>query len=520
MRRARQVARGTRFDDHANAASGWRASVRATNPCIPGGRAASASRAAVSDSNGANTQPPDPVIRAERRALRQRCQRRSDLGKACRRYGLQVVPAITLGKDVHFRRRRVSCQFRAAEDFDGPHRDGRNDDRDPEGRQRDGATRSPTPCANAGSPKTKNGTSAPSRTPMRISFAREADSSRHRRLSASSTEAASELPPPKPTATRDALDHRNIGAAAAAGRLFAARAPHEAIDPSSATMPGRSAVRRIAPSSRNESVIVSPNRARRKESRACGNRRAAAGHVQEQVELRRRRNGQHAHPAIVAARGARRQRARDCRPWRHATAHRLQQLRGWAPASIGPDHTPRAVRSPHCQDVRTAALAVPEHASRWLSPLLPRSITMRISRSGIRQPQPVRHSLRVVAIVVDDLPAILTQHACDGRRHRARSSNGAPSCGAPRIHAASPATGSAKAQRALGQRRPVGSLVAASVGGAHFDALRDRIAADLRDVLPERRRDDKVVARRRVVPREIRGDRFATLDARKVGPRS
>ena len=53
------------------------------------------------------------------------------------------------------------------------------------------------PRANAGSPKTKNGTSAPSSAPMSISVARDKPS-RHRRFRPRSTVAASELPPPRP----------------------------------------------------------------------------------------------------------------------------------------------------------------------------------------------------------------------------------------------------------------------------------------------------------------------------------
>jgi len=60
------VLRGIRVGHQANAASGCRASVLATKPCIAGGRASTAARASASDANGANTAPPEPVIRAPR----------------------------------------------------------------------------------------------------------------------------------------------------------------------------------------------------------------------------------------------------------------------------------------------------------------------------------------------------------------------------------------------------------------------------------------------------------------------
>ena len=44
--------------------------------------------------------PGDP---RERRMLSKRCQRDGDVRMACRRDRLQIIPAITLGKDVYFR---------------------------------------------------------------------------------------------------------------------------------------------------------------------------------------------------------------------------------------------------------------------------------------------------------------------------------------------------------------------------------------------------------------------------------
>ena len=72
----------------------------------------------------------------------------------------------------------------------------------------------------------------------------------------------------------------------------------------------------------------------------------------------------------------------------------------------------------------------------------------------------------------------------------------APGCGAPRIHAARPATGSGKPQRALGQRRPVGGIVVPAVGRAHRDAPRGGVARELGHRLPQRRGDGERVARR------------------------
>ena len=57
-------ARRIRFPPHANAASGCRASVRATNPRMAGGLVSTAARASDSEAKGANTQLPEPVIRA------------------------------------------------------------------------------------------------------------------------------------------------------------------------------------------------------------------------------------------------------------------------------------------------------------------------------------------------------------------------------------------------------------------------------------------------------------------------
>src|SRR5215831_8334596 len=50
-----------------------------------------------------------------RRALAQFGQGRLNLRVTRARHGLEIVAAITLGKDVHFRRRRVACQFRCGE---------------------------------------------------------------------------------------------------------------------------------------------------------------------------------------------------------------------------------------------------------------------------------------------------------------------------------------------------------------------------------------------------------------------
>ena len=87
---------------------------------------------------------------------------RGHFGIPRRRHRLEIVSAVTLGKDVYFRRRRASCQFRRREDARGRHMRRRHRERKPCRRQRDRRQRSPMPRASAFSPPTKNGTSAPS----------------------------------------------------------------------------------------------------------------------------------------------------------------------------------------------------------------------------------------------------------------------------------------------------------------------------------------------------------------------
>ena len=99
--------------------------------------------------------------RARRAAQRVRSRRRSP-GTAPRDR-LEIVAAITLGKDVHFRRRRVACQFRRREHRRGRHVRRGGDEHEPQRAARD-RRRALRRCRarRAGSPPTKNGTSAPS----------------------------------------------------------------------------------------------------------------------------------------------------------------------------------------------------------------------------------------------------------------------------------------------------------------------------------------------------------------------
>ncbi len=170
------------------------------SPASPCGRAATAARASVSEANGANTQPPDPVIRALAECADKRRERRGDVRKSCNRGRLQVIAPITLGKDVHFRRRAVACQFSALRRSSAV---GTATARARSRRPRSagietGVRRSPMPRASAGSPPRKNGTSAPSATPKSRRARRASCRAPTSRLSASSTDAASELPPPRP----------------------------------------------------------------------------------------------------------------------------------------------------------------------------------------------------------------------------------------------------------------------------------------------------------------------------------
>ena len=72
----------------------------------------------------------------EPRTLAQIPERDGNVRKSRDRNGLQVIPTITLGKDVYFRRRRVSCQFRCREDRRRRHGDRGHDHRNPQCRQR------------------------------------------------------------------------------------------------------------------------------------------------------------------------------------------------------------------------------------------------------------------------------------------------------------------------------------------------------------------------------------------------
>ena len=72
----------------------------------------------------------------ERADPRQRCDGLRDRGELRTGDSLEVVPAVTLGKDVYFRRRRRSCQFRCGEDRGRRHLRTRESEREPGDRQR------------------------------------------------------------------------------------------------------------------------------------------------------------------------------------------------------------------------------------------------------------------------------------------------------------------------------------------------------------------------------------------------
>ena len=298
---------GIRSRHHANAASGCRASVLATNPCIAGGRASAAARASDSEAKGANTQPPEPVIRATSERSRNSASAAAISGNRATATGCEVIAPITRGKDVHFRRRGVTCQILRRENGRGRHDDRRHDDGDPQRGQRD--RRQALAHAARLSPAHRKGRRErrlPASIPIRMRSARDRPTPQ-RRFSASSTEAASELPPPSPAPT---------------GILFATAMSAPSGQPVSrcsavAARTARSCcagtldnplVRRISPSSRQVSVIVSPG-VERDEQRlelvvAVG---TTPGDMQEQIELGGRRDGQRAHPSIVAARASPRQ---------------------------------------------------------------------------------------------------------------------------------------------------------------------------------------------------------------------
>ena len=198
-RTVRLVRRGIRISLHANAASGCRASVRATNP--PHGRRPRVDRGACFGFGGERREHatrPNPSSAHEANARPNSGAQHRNVRKPRDRNRLKVIAPITLGKDFHFRRRGVSCQFRRRENRRSRHRNRRHDHGDPQRRQRDRRSGARRCRARARARlEERNGTSAPNATPIRISSARGRFAS-HRRLSASSTVAASELPPPMP----------------------------------------------------------------------------------------------------------------------------------------------------------------------------------------------------------------------------------------------------------------------------------------------------------------------------------
>ncbi len=309
---------GTRSDVHANAARGWRASVRATKPRAPGAAPTRSASAAAGlrlrTANHANTQPPDPVIRAVGDRCAEHCERRGDVRKSCNGDRLQVIPAITLGKDVHFRRRRrrVSIPAPRRSPPSAP-RPAARCTHGPQRRQRHRGQ----PLADAARERRRA-----EQEERHVGAQREADAHQrlarqaepHRRLSASSTRRRVGAAAAQAAALRDPLGRRRCRRRSRSRSPAAARAPRA---PRGRPRPGRRAGRscaRSAPSSRRASVdrvaVVERDEQRFERVVAVG---APSRDVQEEVELRRRRDTSRcAHQAID--RSPRGFRDRDRRP--------------------------------------------------------------------------------------------------------------------------------------------------------------------------------------------------------------
>ena len=133
---AQLVVRGIRFGHHANAASGCRASVLATKPCMVARPRVDRGLRFGFGGEGREHAAARTRHPREPRALAQAPECDRNVRKSRSRGRLQIIAAITLGKDIHFRRRSVSCQFRCREDRCRRHGSGGHDHRNPQRRQR------------------------------------------------------------------------------------------------------------------------------------------------------------------------------------------------------------------------------------------------------------------------------------------------------------------------------------------------------------------------------------------------
>ena len=172
----------------AKSASGWRASVRASASfdmraeCDCSARL----RLAPLDAKAANTHAPEPVIRAPRCGNDASASRhRRDTAAAVA--ACKVVAAVTLGKDVHFRRRRRSCQFRRRENIGRAHVRARQRERNPRSGQRDRRQRARRCRARARSRRRRRTARRRPASCASAASRSRGQSSRHSRLSASST---------------------------------------------------------------------------------------------------------------------------------------------------------------------------------------------------------------------------------------------------------------------------------------------------------------------------------------------
>ena len=291
---------------HPNAASGCRASVRATKPRCPA-RAPRPPRA-----------PPVPTQMPRTRNLpipscaRDANARRVPRAQWRRRESAQARRVE--GRSGHNPRKRFLFSPTACfVSIPAQRKSTRSRSRSAARRARSSSAaaspapaRSPMPRAIAGCGCRKNGTSAPRRGRCPRDRARGRRVSQ-RRLRPSSTDAASELPPPRPPPSGMRLMTRDVGArAASAVASCSARAARTTRSSSGAT-PGRSGVRRIAPSSRaverDRVGEIDRDEQRLQRVIAVG---APSGDVQKQIDLRRGGHRDRRHAAIVAAPAPRR----------------------------------------------------------------------------------------------------------------------------------------------------------------------------------------------------------------------
>ena len=219
---------------------------------------------------------------------------------------LQVIAPITLGKDIHFRRRRclVSIQVprksRAVDDGDAAARSRATQKRRQRNRRQAlaDAARERRLAAekerNVGAQRDAD----PHQTPAR------GIRGSHSRLSASSTVAASELPPPMPPPSGMRLVTRDVDAERAARRASCSAVAGANREVASAAQRRELvADATIAPSARcverDRVAEVERHEQRLEQVIAVG---APTRHVQEQIELRRAREPSACASGIVAAR--------------------------------------------------------------------------------------------------------------------------------------------------------------------------------------------------------------------------